>query len=65
MGEFPTVYRLGDVTLAFWLTDRGEFPVEVMRIDDEGIETSELTTGDLLNGAMLLRRVEAATFQEP
>lgn len=65
MGEFPRVYRLGNVTVTFWLTDRGEFRIEVIRIDDEAIETSELTTGDLLNAAMLVRRVEAATFQAP
>jgi hypothetical protein len=63
MGEFPTVYKLGNVTVTFWLNESGEFLIEVMHVDNDGIESTELRTGDLLNAAMLLRRVEGSLFQ--
>jgi hypothetical protein len=62
----PEVMQLGNVRVYYWKNEEDrDFSIEVFRVNDDGMEISELTPGDLLNAAMLMRRVEAAIFPGP
>ena len=58
----PNVMQLGNVKVYYW-KEVDQHSIEVFRVRDDGIEIPELTPGDLLNAAILLRRVEAAIFE--
>jgi hypothetical protein len=60
----PNAMKLGNVKVYYSEVD-GKHYIKVCRINENGSEVSELTPGDLLNAAMLLRRVEAAIFKVP
>ena len=62
----PEVMQLGNVKVYYWKNEEDrDYSIEVFRVNDDGREVSELTPGDLLNAAMLMRRVEAAIFSGP
>jgi hypothetical protein len=62
----PEVMQLGNVKVYYWKNEEDrDYSIEVFRVNDDGMEVSELTPGDLLNAAMLMRRVEAAIFSGP